>query len=383
MEAGPEIRSETHSQERSCYEDEIDIREIFRVISRQKKIVILTTAVFFLAACIYVLMASSQYEMKIQVKSGLQGWPKEDIVSWLKEKQYLNLFQKPDKKEAGLIRRLKFRQERKGEIVTLYLLWPDPDEGRQFLEKLTSRWIDYYLKKFPDEAIVLARSEIGKQIDELQQELKSLEKIGIIQLENRIAEKTKLATLTKAKIQTLKKQIEEQERLLNYFEKTAEKVIMNTDALMKARDELIINGRQQDLSALFLLNSIQQNISYADQVKRRMVDIQDEIYQKQNRIHELKGNIEQIQNSVMEMRLKKSVELQGKKDFLEKQIKDLQYQYSHIAPVKVLAPAINSLKPVRPRKALILALSTVAGFFIGIFAAFFRNMMQNGSGDVQ
>ncbi len=365
------------SAEAGCKEDEIDPRQVVGVLLKEKKTILLTAAACLLVALLYLFFSTPLYEVKIQVKSGLKGWPKEDIVSWLKEKQYINLFPRPDKMELRKISALQYRQDRNGQIVTIFMYWPDPEEGRQFLEQFTRHWMDYYLKQFPDETIVLAKREIEQKIDELDQQLKSVQKIAMVQLENRIAEKNKLIELKKGDIEATKKEIEEKKALLRYFEQTCDKVMDNTNTLIKTRDELIIDGKQDDLSLLFLLNSIQQNISYADQVKRRLVETRSEILKDQNKINVLKNEIEEIQNSIAETKLQKAVELQGQKRYLEKQIKDLRYQLAHIGPIKVLGPGVSTLDPVKPKKRLILSIALVFGLFLGVFLAFLRTMILN------
>ncbi len=363
-----------------CNDDEIDLVQIFRMLSGQKITILVTMAICLVSALLFLLFTTPLYDIKIQIKSGLKGWPKEDITSWLKERQYVNLFPHPDKDTSKKIGAIRFKHDRKGDIITIHMYWPDPDQGRAFLEELIRRWMDYYLRKFPDDSIILARREIEQKIDELEQQLNTLNKIDVAQLENRISEKTKLIGLKKRDIETLEKEIESKKALLKYFEEIIEKLMVNTDALMKARDALLVKGKQQDLSMLFLLNSIQQNISYADQVKRRMVDVQSNIYQDSNHIISLQNEIEEIQNSISEMKLQKTVELQGKRSFLEKKIGDLRYQLEHIAPIKVLGPATNTLNPVKPRKTLIWFMAVIGGLFLGIFLAFFKVMLQSDLG---
>ena len=367
------------SENRPCYDDEIDLREIFQFLARQKKVILATAAAFLFLAVVYTLVVTPAYEINIQVKSGLKGWSKGDIASWLKQKQYLSLYRDVGRQDLRKIKALRYKMDRKGDVITLYMYWPDPRTGRLFLEDFTRRWIDYYLNKFPDESIVLAQSDIEQKIKALERQLQTLNRISVSQLENRIAEKKRLLESKRIDIENTKEDIGGRKALLKYFENTAQRVMTNTKALMKARDDLIIQGKQNDLSLLFLLNSIQQNISYADQVKRRMVDIQSEIYEKQNEINSLKNEMEEIQNSIGEMKLQKTVELQGKKKYLEKQIKDLGYQLAHVGPIKVIGPATSTLSPVKPKKALIWSLSLVCGLFVGILLAFFRSVFQNGA----
>ena len=358
------------------YEDEIDLKEIFRTLIDNKKLMLAITVGCVLLAILYIVISTPLYEIKMQLKPGLNGWSKPDIVSWLKEKQYVNLFPDPDEDTLAMLKTLTYKDDRKASMVTLSLYWHDPKDGKAFMSEFTTRWKNYYLEKFPDENIVLAKNSLKRKIDELEQKLKKLNEIDITQLENRITEKLKLIDLKKDNIETIKSEIEKQKALLKYFEETAENVMMNTRALIKSRDKLTSNGQQNDISMLFLLNSIQQNIAYADQVKSRHVSIQTKILQEQNKISVLTNDIEEIQNAIAEMKLKMSVELEGKKASLAKQIKDLQYQFSHIGPIKVMGPATSTLEPVKPKKNLILSLALICGMFLGFVAVFFRSMLQ-------
>ncbi len=365
--------SKKNSEGQFCYDDEIDLGDIFRKLAEHKKIFLGITMACLFIATVYIIVAPPLYEIKMQIKPGLKGWTKADIVSWLNEKQYINLFPAPDKNTLRMLKTLTFKDDRKAPVVTLSLYLPDPKDGKAFMSEFTTRWMDYYLKKFPDENIVLAKNSLEQKIDELEQQLKNMDKIGITQLENRIAEKKKLIDLKRNDIKVTKQEIEKQKALLKYFEETAENVMMNTRALIKSRDNLTIKGQQQDISMLFLLNSIQQNIAYADQVKSRLVDIQTKILQEQNQIDVLRNDIEEIQNAIAEMKLKMKIEFEGKRANLAKQIKDLQYQLAHVGPIRVIGPATSTIDPVKPNKALTLSLALLCGMILGLFGVFARS----------
>ncbi len=358
--------SKKNSEGQSCYDDEIDLRDIFRTLVEHKKIFFgIIIACLFLAT-VYIAVATPLYEIKMQIKPGLKGWTEAEIVSWLHEKQYGNLFSEPDQNTLKMIKSLKYKDDRKASTVTLSLYWPDPKDGKRFMSEFTTKWMNYYMNTFPDENIVLAKKSLEQEIDELEQELKYLNKIDIMLLENRIAEKKKLIDLRKNDIEVTKQEIKEQKSLLKHFEETAGNIMINTTALTKSRDKLTINGQQQNISTLFLLNSIQQNIAYADSVKSRLVDIQIKILRKQNRISVLRNDIDEIQNAITEMKLKINIEFEGERANLAKQIKDLQYQLDHVGPIRIPGPATSTTVPVKPNKALILSLALLCGTVLGL-----------------
>ncbi len=349
-----------------CYDDEIDLRDIFRILADHKKIFFGITVSCLFLATVYIVVATPLYEIKMQIKPGLKGWAKADIVSWLHEKQYVNLFPDPDKKTLKMLSTLKYKDDRKATIVTLSLYWPDPKDGKTFMNEFTARWTNYYPKKFPNENIVLAKKNLEQEIDELEQQLKNMDKIGIMKLKNRIAEKIRLIDLKRNDIEITKKEIEKQKDLLKYFEETLKNIMMYTKALIKSRDKLTLTGKKQDISVLFLLNSIQQNIAYADHIKSRLVDIRTNILWKQNQISVLKNDIEEIQNAIAELKLKMNIEFEGERTNLTKQIKDLQYQLDHVSPIRIIGPATSTTVPVKPNKALILSLALLCGTVVGL-----------------
>ncbi|MEO1937098.1 MAG: Wzz/FepE/Etk N-terminal domain-containing protein, partial [Sulfurimonas sp.] len=58
------------NQQIVCQEDEIDLRELFLTLKRNKKIIVIVTALITLAATLYVLLKTPVYEVKSNIRIG-------------------------------------------------------------------------------------------------------------------------------------------------------------------------------------------------------------------------------------------------------------------------------------------------------------------------
>jgi len=187
-------------------------------------------------------------------------------------------------------------------------------------------------------------------------------------------------------IKTLKRTTSELERKLSFIDK-------NTADLIKQRLYMIKAKTPDKLSLLIFSNIIQDNLVYASNLALRISDIQEKIVNKKGIIHDKNLQIDQLKNKIKSIQieidtlLKKKLsdlaasleELKVQRDevlpkteqAIRARIEELKERINLLSPVEVVQDAFSSVKPVKPKKKLIVAVGFVSGLFLGIFLAFF------------
>jgi uncharacterized protein involved in exopolysaccharide biosynthesis len=129
----------------------------------------------------------------------------------------------------------------------------------------------------------------------------------------------------------------------------------NTEKLLTKRDAwLDKRGEINDISSLLYTTTIQQNISYFNQ-------LQDEFSNLKEKEENTRTETKNLQNEI---------------DNLEVEIEKLNLIKDMIRNVKLVQKPEVSPYPIKPKKKLIIAMSAILGLMLGIFIAFFREFWE-------
>jgi uncharacterized protein involved in exopolysaccharide biosynthesis len=91
----------------------------------------------------------------------------------------------------------------------------------------------------------------------------------------------------------------------------------------------------------------------------------------------LDKKLKDIAANIEKLEIKRDKELEKKRDDIQDQIKELQAKVKSMALVEVIQPPYSTPKPVKPKKALLLALTICCALFMGIFLAFIKEFLEN------
>jgi LPS O-antigen subunit length determinant protein (WzzB/FepE family) len=91
---------------------------------------------------------------------------------------------------------------------------------------------------------------------------------------------------------------------------------------------------------------------------------------------ELLDKMQNVDLLINDKKEKQTKELVLQKQNLEKLLALAKVQLSQLSPVEIIQRPFSSIKPVAPRKVLIVALAGVGGLFLGIFVAFLMAFVQ-------
>jgi len=131
----------------------------------------------------------------------------------------------------------------------------------------------------------------------------------------------------------------------------------NTSLLAKEKEKFLLDRGDENniLSALLYSNTIQQNLALANTYNSLTSDYATEI--EENKL--------QLENAKVKIKT------------LLKKIDIIEFQKENIQNIQILQPPISSPYPVRPRKILIITLTSVIGLFGMLFIVFLVEYVKN------
>ncbi|WP_353661248.1 Wzz/FepE/Etk N-terminal domain-containing protein [Hydrogenimonas sp. SS33] len=395
-------------------EDEIDLRELWNIIKKRKKTVWWTTGVVFLAALVYILFATAQYEAKATLKIGsqlvkmedgsMQVIPfdgainlknyvdvKYDTTGKYREKNqtdYIDNVSVP-KKSNLFINISALGRNNKEAVETLSVALNDIlEKHRQYYNSIRERRKDeietkkeqiaYYLKnELPKlkKNLDLVKSVELKKINEKINLLKS---IDIKKVENRIN------FLLNQRIPALKEKIKASRTEIDNKKKSIERMMSRlndaakNDPALATMTAMQIANLQNDISRLKL-----RIIDYESEIRK----IEEEIIpslknEKVRLIKQRLTDLEAEKRRILEVRIP---EIEAKIEKLPKMIipnlrnEIKQTELSMKPPYLVMTSIVGHIYthdyPVKPKKKLVLAVALITGLMLGLFLAFFKEFL--------
>ncbi len=359
-------------------EDEIDLAQLVGVIWRRRWAIVAVTAVCFAVALAYCLIAPKQYLISGQVAPGITGYSQDGAVQrsltpkgiqeWFDKDAYLSALSA--KLPSDQLKKIDISAStpRGSNVVTLRLYWPDPTKGVEILgsviESLSGSSSSRLSKSLRVSRRMLDQAIKGRQnaLARVELERKRLERS--IELEkNRLG-------LIRQGIRALEDKIAQTNWLIRDINGEIKTINSNTRDLIRLRDALATDRKADKLSILMYSNIIQQNLSYAIDLRKEVSSLQDRVYDLELAKKGKEVELAKEQTKIKDMQQKLTKDLPLRKAAIETDIKTLMAKKESLAPVEVVQPPFSSLEPKRPKVKMILALSLVMGIFIGFMGAF-------------
>lgn len=302
-------------------EDEIDLRELFRTLVKNKKIIILVTLAITLSAVVYALMAPKVYEAKAIIKIGeyaLEGTNKKVTVADASELS--------KELEILFIDILKNKKERDASIENITL----PKNQKNFLE-ITANG-------FSNETV---KAEVQKVVDYVQEnnkkildDVKNIHEAKAKQIEGRLMIlKTKTLPMLNEKIDRYKKDIKNYE--VNFLD-----VQNNLKSIKNSNPTL----------ATMQINEQR----YLADILIKLKDSLEEFEGKKNNIEVIK--IEELEEELKSLRV-----------LME------PYNYKNS---EVVGAIMTNDYAIKPKKRLIVVVAFVTGLILSIFLVFFLEFIR-------
>jgi LPS O-antigen subunit length determinant protein (WzzB/FepE family) len=356
-------------QEQVCIqEDEIDLRELFKTLAKNKKFIIIFTTITTLLALVYVMVKTPIYEVKSNVQIGFIG--KELIADPSTLVKTLNIvFNVEDKvstKDKFISEVSKISTNKK--LKNFIDIRTQAISNEEALKK-NKEVVKYIQNKYQDkiDQYILNNNNNIKDIKIQISNLENLEKKDI---------KSEINRIKTQKLVNIDKQIEFNKQKVKSID---EKIKFHTDKLKQYTKEI---------NKLYKNNVKNTNSSIATIASIQMVNYQNLILNSQNKIEDLKLskeliltqtipnlNIKQenIKNDTLrKLQYKLDNIIPTKKDKLLQKIETLKYNNSeqNIQNSKVVGDFIVKNSPIKPKKILIVIVAFITGLILSIFLVF-------------
>gem|GEM_PF-1284404 len=358
-------------------DDEIDLFQLLEHLWRQRLMVVFTVAASLACAVFYLLLATPLYEVNMQVRPGVTAygeegearrWSIDDIVAWVRQQQYRNLL-KNSSSSGGDVPTIKAERQGDASAVTLSLAHPDPEYGREFLQNVFNRWVHHYVEAGHDPQIALARKQLEKDVQGLEDQLEHLESVTLPNLRMDIEERKERIKIQTHAIDLVEERRAANERVLSQMQERMDVTLANTNELTTLRDQLLARSNVQDLTLLLYTNIIQQNIFHVSQLQERIGNLEKTILADRKEERDLQKTIGDIRQEIERIRLQVEVEAEQSKRALQRRIELTRDKMEVLAPVELVSGPLATEHPVAPRKTLVASLALVAGGFLGILLA--------------
>lgn len=416
-------------------EEEIDLRELFKIIWDRKVFIIVFTLVVTIIAGLYTYLKIPIFEVKSHVELGYINKEKLEDIDSLEQKLKV-IFSVEDMKfekdsfEKGIVTSIKQVKavknflEIKTEALSNEAATAKNKEVLKFIQELSSEKIKEHEILFENTILNTQREidfinniemkNISSQIEILkEQEIKSIDReieiiknqniknidrqINLLKIQEIPALKTNINFLTNSKTKSLEEKI-------NYYSKSLQIYISELDKLNKSIEK--VDTTSSMIASVQMLNY--QNLITNAQNQIKDLELQIEIIRNET-IPKLKYNLENITTiqikdlqdkkenittiQIKDLENKKAnvsneiirkledkinIELQTKISQLNEKvdIQKLQNSEQNITNTKLVGEYIIRDYPIKPKKLLIIVVAFVTGFILSIFLVFFLQFIR-------
>jgi len=311
-----------------CQEDEIDLRELFLTLKRNKKTIFLVTLLITFLAAIYVFIKTPVYEAKAMLEIGnYKSFNTNKDGYTINEIQLDDVNQLSKKLNVLYVDMHKNDVNVKSKITAISV----PKKSKVFLEIKA----DGVSNKLATEKILDVVHYIQKSHQQILDDVKKRREFEIKNIDR------KIANIQNTETKLLDEKIELQEKNLKEYSLEIEELDKNFQKIKKSNPTL---------AALSLM-------------KRR--DLSDFILKLNLQLLELKDKKDNlITNDVWK--------LKEKRNLLSSLLLPYNYKNSNI-----VGKVLTDNKPAKPKKILILLVAFVTGLILSVFLVFFLEFLKS------
>jgi formate dehydrogenase maturation protein FdhE len=358
-------------QIRYIEEDEIDLRELFKTIMKRKLFIVGFTSIITILAIVWAFTRTPIFEVKSNLQIGFIG---KDLIAepstLIKTANLVfNVEDKPTSKKEFISEVSSITSNKKLKNFVIIKTQAISNDEALKKNKEVVNYIQNKYKKVIDQFINNNNNNNIKSVEVKIANLDNLEiknikrKIELLKMQDIIQIKERIKFLKDVKIISLKNKIKFNNAKLKEYIKSITQIYKD-------------NKNTKDTTTL-TISSMQ------------IVNYQNLILNAQNKIEDLKVEIEKINNEIIpsleikkknieedairKLKYKLKVELPNKRTRLLEQIEQLKYLNSeqNIQNSKVIGSYIVHDYPIKPKKKLIVIVAFVTGLILSIFLVFF------------
>jgi LPS O-antigen subunit length determinant protein (WzzB/FepE family) len=364
---------------------EIELIDLLKVLWKWKGLIILGTFVCMVVGGVVSLRMPKIYEVSMSIEPGIIGLGKDgkfiylDSQNNIKEKIKRDLYNRRIHKVLNINPlktdvNFKVKSKKGTNFIKVNSEWEENkvELGKKAFVHLlafVSEEYEYIIEQRKDayERRILIKKN---QIKEVRTQRKDMNKQILIKL-NKIEAKKNDITLNGANLRLIRERQKELLKDIKDVKDNAEKIIRERNNVMQYK------GNVNDISLLLYSTTIQQNIAYFNQLSTQINDLKKQEKNLDSNIKKLGKEIININIEIERVKLRRTEGLQAKIDNLKVQIDRLNLEKGIIGNIRVIQDPEVSIRPVKPKKRLIVLLVGIVSFFFLVFLAFFVEYIRN------
>ena len=338
-----ESNQQQYPQNYPPYEDEINLIDYLKVLWKWKWLIIAGTLICAVAAAVISSQMPKIYRVAMVIEPGIIGLDEsgnyiymnyQNISGKINEGSYNNNIKKllnidPSKTNlefkadvSKFTNQIRISAECKEKHITL---------GLKASKQLIALISDDYEK-----VVEQRKNDYDRKIIAKQNDIKKLEAQG----------------------ESLKRTLKNIRRRIDKLERELSDVKNNTEDLITHRDLLLRKGKiEAEVLLLFYSTTIQQNISYFNQINNQIYSFKEKEEGTQQKIKNLEKDIDTVKAEIIALNTNKEL----------------------ISNIKAIQEPEVSLHPVKSKKKQIVLLAGVVALFMTVFLAFFIEYIKNAS----
>jgi capsular polysaccharide biosynthesis protein len=367
-------------QQNVCYEENvIDLRELVKTITKNKKTIFLVTTIVTALAILYVLIATPKYEVKANIQLGFmqdENGKKTLVDAPTSIVHILKVVFHVEEK----LKQEKFVSEVDGistikKVKDFIQITTTAISNEEAIKK--NKEVLEFLQKRYEPKIKQYKADQLNKIEDIKIELKKLTDYDIVETKKEI---------NKFKTQDIAK-IEEE---IKFYKTT---MIPSLEKKIKQHKQKL-NEYNQAINKLYQSTQKTDNASMATVVSIQMVNYQNLILNSQNKIEDYKVQIDKIKTqTIKKLEIKKEniynddiwklehrlkVDIKNKEKKYNQQIKALEYSLNdtNVKNSYVVGDMIVRDYPAQPKTKLIIIVVFITGLMLSVFLVFFLEFMR-------
>ncbi len=384
------------------FEDEIELMDYLKVIWKWKYLILVGTLVCAVGAALISLQMTKVYAVSTVLQPGILKVTDDAKTVYIDSPQNIKALIETGAFNGQILKDIQVSDsndlpESVGFEVkipkgtnALDVLYETPhvDLGVQIVKNLNKAILERYgklIRSYQEnyDNQIRSQSKEGFTLDEkvsrTKHEISRIEAAA----ENNIKQLTNKKSTVESKVESRNKQIKNLEQRIPEIEIEIGRISKNTDLLINERNKFLASKETESniLSAVIYSNTIQQNISYLNDLRGTINSTKNRIYQEQVAVEGLENEIKDLaaekENIQKQTRLKKESlrseikALENEKKAILGEIQSLEFKKNSIQNIQIIKPPKPSLSPIKPKTRLNVMLAAVVGLFLTVFLAFF------------
>ncbi len=236
---------------------------------------------------------------------------------------------------------------------------------------------------------VYSVAEKGKLSGIIQLNYQGQDKEHIVQVLNRIldvynaqniqrrsAETTQTLKVLEQQLPELKVQLDQAELAFNEFRSKYNTVDIKKESELYLSQSIALEGKKLELEQKYA----ELSAKYTDEhpVMKEIIAQTATIKQKIEELNQTLKSVPDVQRQYLQLSRDVEVNTQLYTSLLNSYQQLKVAKAGEIGTVRIIDTAVEPVAPIKPKKAIILALSLIVGGFIGVLLALVRNLMRHG-----